>query len=69
MQHSSSGHSLDVRVRNPWQTLEPRVAWRNDRLAIREDAVVQPDGKQGTYTFVETSHSVVAVVRTTATTE
>lgn len=58
-----SNHSLSVEgVANPWQLVQPRVAWQDQRLTVRDDEVVQPDGRRGTFTFVETAHSVVAIV-------
>jgi 8-oxo-dGTP pyrophosphatase MutT (NUDIX family) len=56
---------LDCSGPNPWQTRASRVAFDNGRLRVREDQVVQPDGQPGTYTYVELSEPVVAIVPVT----
>lgn len=52
--------------RNPWRTLSSRVAYRNEWIAIREDALVRPDGSTGTFAVVEIppSAGIVAVDET-----
>ena len=47
---------------NPWQTLTTGVVYDNGRLRLREDRVLQPDGRPGRYTFVEIPWPIVAVV-------
>ena len=44
--------------RNPWTTLQSRIAYSNDWIRIREDQVLRPDGKQGIYGVVVTRPSV-----------
>src|SRR5262249_40758856 len=56
---------LDCSGANPWQTRASRVAFDNGRLRVREDEVVQPDGKPGAYTYVELPDPVVAIVPVT----
>jgi ADP-ribose pyrophosphatase len=47
---------------NPWQTLTSTVVYDNGRLRLREDAVLQPDGARGSYTFIELPTPIVAIV-------
>lgn len=44
--------------RNPWTTLQSRIAYSNDWLRIREDNVLRPDGQPGLYGVVEIRPSV-----------
>jgi 8-oxo-dGTP pyrophosphatase MutT (NUDIX family) len=44
--------------RNPWKTLDSRVAYKNPWLRVREDRVVRPDGGPGIYGVVEIRPSV-----------
>ncbi|HEV7665815.1 MAG TPA: NUDIX hydrolase [Chloroflexota bacterium] len=53
---------LDVDGPNPWKIESSRVIYDNGRLRLREDAVIQPDGAPGMYTFLEAAWPVVAVV-------
>jgi 8-oxo-dGTP pyrophosphatase MutT (NUDIX family) len=53
---------LDVRGDNPWRLRSSRVVYDNGRLRLREDAVVQPDGQPGSYTYLELPWPVVAIV-------
>ncbi|MCO6430782.1 MAG: NUDIX hydrolase [Deltaproteobacteria bacterium] len=41
-------------VNNPWKTCSSTVVYRNDWIAVREDKVIRPDGKEGIYGVVET---------------
>src|SRR5436309_646416 len=52
----------DAEGANPWTTVERRVAWENERLRLRDDRVLQPDGQPGTYTFVQIPRAVVGIV-------
>ncbi|MBV9355631.1 MAG: NUDIX hydrolase [Chloroflexi bacterium] len=56
---------LDCSGTNPWQTRASRIGFDNGRLRVREDQVVQPDGKAGAYTYVELPDPVVAIVPVT----
>jgi 8-oxo-dGTP pyrophosphatase MutT (NUDIX family) len=40
-------------MQNPWSTLSSRVVYRNPWLALREDKVIRPDGKEGIYSVIE----------------
>jgi 8-oxo-dGTP pyrophosphatase MutT (NUDIX family) len=53
---------LDLDGPNPWKLERSRVIYDNGRLRVREDAVIQPDGVPGSYTFVEAPWPVVAIV-------
>jgi 8-oxo-dGTP pyrophosphatase MutT (NUDIX family) len=57
-----SSDTLDLSGPNPWQTQSSRVVFDNGRLRLREDAVIQPDGAPGSYTFVELPWPVAAIV-------
>ena len=46
---------------NPWQTLDKKIAYRDDNFEIHRDKVIQPDGKPGWYTYL-TGKVVVVVV-------
>jgi 8-oxo-dGTP pyrophosphatase MutT (NUDIX family) len=53
---------FDVEGPNPWRTKSSRVVYDNGRLRLREDEVTQPDGEQGSYTYIELAWPVVAIV-------
>jgi ADP-ribose pyrophosphatase len=53
---------LSVEGANPWQTRSSAVVYDNGRLRLLEDAVIQPDGQPGQYTYIEVPWPVVAVV-------
>jgi 8-oxo-dGTP pyrophosphatase MutT (NUDIX family) len=44
-----------------WRTLGSRVVYENQRLRVREDDVVQPDGSPGVYSVVELADFAVVV--------
>ena len=44
--------------RNPWKTLDSRIAYTNPWLRVREDRVIRPDGGPGIYGVVEIRPSV-----------
>lgn len=50
---------------NPWKTLGSREIYANPWLALREDQVIRPDGKQGIYGVITTriATGVVALSR------
>jgi 8-oxo-dGTP pyrophosphatase MutT (NUDIX family) len=54
---------MDHESDNPWQRLGSRVVYRNSWLAVREDAIIRPDGNEGIYGVVEMrpSTGVVAI--------
>jgi 8-oxo-dGTP pyrophosphatase MutT (NUDIX family) len=43
---------------NPWKTLATRIVYANPWLRLREDTVIQPDGREGIYGVVEMRPSV-----------
>jgi len=47
---------------NPWKTNETRQIYENPWLRIREDAVIQPDGKPGIYGVVHFRNKAVGVL-------
>jgi 8-oxo-dGTP pyrophosphatase MutT (NUDIX family) len=47
-----------VPQRNPWTTLQSRIAYSNEWLRLREDQVLRPDGQPGLYGVVEIRPSV-----------
>jgi len=49
-----------------WQTLRSRVAYENNWIRVREDAVLRPDGSPGIYGVVEVRAPAVFVVPVTA---
>jgi ADP-ribose pyrophosphatase len=53
---------LDLSGSNPWQTRAQRVLFENADLRLHEHTVVQPDGQDGTYVFLEVAWPVVAIV-------
>jgi 8-oxo-dGTP pyrophosphatase MutT (NUDIX family) len=44
--------------RNPWKTLQSKIAYQNAWLRVREDQVIRPDGGPGIYGVVEIRPSV-----------
>lgn len=52
--------------KNPWKTLGSRVAYQNEWLRLREDAVIRPDGREGIYSVVELRPSVGIVAMNAA---
>lgn len=46
----------------PWKTLQARTVFQNQYLKVREDIVRQPDGKRGTYAYMDHGGGVGAVV-------
>lgn len=40
-------------MKNPWKTLGSKLIYRNPWMAVREDRVIQPDGKPSIYGVVE----------------
>jgi 8-oxo-dGTP pyrophosphatase MutT (NUDIX family) len=58
----SPGEELDLAGDSPWQLQAVNVVYQDDRLRVRRDMVVQPDGHSGTYTFIELPRPVVGIV-------
>ncbi len=62
-EHSvTRNHVLDLSGPNPWQTESSRIVFDNGRIRLRDDVVVQPDGRPGRYTFVELPWPVAGIV-------
>lgn len=59
---SADDFEMDAVLPNPWQTVAPIVAFEDEHLRVRRDRVIQPDGSQGTYTFVELPAPIVVVL-------
>jgi 8-oxo-dGTP pyrophosphatase MutT (NUDIX family) len=57
----AGGGSLPRTTENPWRTTGSRVAYETPYVRVREDAVVRPDGKPGTYSVVDVGYPVVVV--------
>jgi ADP-ribose pyrophosphatase len=53
---------LDTDGPNPWQTRSSSILFDNGRLRLMKDAVTQPDGLPGSYTYLELPYPVVAIV-------
>jgi 8-oxo-dGTP pyrophosphatase MutT (NUDIX family) len=47
---------------NPWKTLSKRPVYENPWIAVREDRVIRPDGRQGIYGVVHFKNSAVGVL-------
>jgi 8-oxo-dGTP pyrophosphatase MutT (NUDIX family) len=56
---------LELAETNPWRTVEVGAAYRNERLTLRQDRVVQPDGVEGEYVFLSLAGPVVGIVPVT----
>ena len=50
--------------RGPWQCLDSRVVYTNPWITVREDRVLQPDGRPGIYGVVECNPAVGVVALT-----
>lgn len=47
---------------NPWETLETRLVYENPWIRVREDRVLQPDGRPGIYGVVHFRNRAVGVL-------
>jgi 8-oxo-dGTP pyrophosphatase MutT (NUDIX family) len=48
--------------RNPWETLSQRIVYeRAPFLRVREDEVIRPDGKPGTYSVTDSGNSNIVI--------
>ena len=52
---------LGMLRRNPWKTINSRIAYENPWVRVREDRVIRPDGKPGIYGVVEIRPSIGVV--------
>src|SRR5437870_3374944 len=57
--------SLNLDGLNPWRTCSSSVVFENSHLRLRQDAVIQPDGASGTYTYIELPWPIVVIVPVT----
>lgn len=48
--------------RNPWTTLSRRLVYENPWIAVREDQILQPDGRPGIYGVVQFKNKAVGVL-------
>ena len=48
--------------KSPWKTLSSKVIYKNPWLSLREDRVIQPNGKPGIYSVVKTRGVSVFVI-------
>jgi 8-oxo-dGTP pyrophosphatase MutT (NUDIX family) len=53
---------LELDGPNPWTTRSTRIVFDSGRLRLREDSVTQPDGRPGSYVYLEVPTPVVAIV-------
>jgi 8-oxo-dGTP pyrophosphatase MutT (NUDIX family) len=49
-------------VTNPWKTLESKRIYENPWISIKEDQVIQPDGKPGIYGTVHFKNKAIGVL-------
>ncbi|MBZ0187469.1 MAG: NUDIX domain-containing protein [Candidatus Obscuribacterales bacterium] len=47
---------------NPWQTRDSKLIYENPWIKVREDSVVQPDGKPGIYGVVHFKNKAIGVL-------
>ena len=47
---------------NPWKTLSSRPIYENPWISVREDQVLQPDGRPGIYGVVHFKHLAVGIL-------
>lgn len=69
MLHASVIDAFDLDGANPWRTQDSRVVYDNGFLRVREDRVVQPDGRPGTFAYLDTPWPVVGIVPLTESAE
>jgi 8-oxo-dGTP pyrophosphatase MutT (NUDIX family) len=53
---------LDIDGANPWRTESSRVVFDDGRLRLYQDEVLQPDGRPGSYAYLEVAAPIVSVV-------
>ncbi len=47
---------------NPWTTLSSRAIYDNPWISVREDQILQPDGRPGIYGVVHFKHTAIGVL-------
>jgi 8-oxo-dGTP pyrophosphatase MutT (NUDIX family) len=45
-------------MKNPWKTLSSKEVYKNNWIRVREDKVIQPNGKEGIYGVIEIKPAV-----------
>ncbi len=53
---------FDLSGENPWRTNGTALVYENKYLRLREDAVLGPDGRPGTYTYIEFPAPIIGIV-------
>lgn len=48
----------------PWKTLSSKVVYETSWIKMREDAVIDPEGNPGSYSFLDTPPAVLIIPRT-----
>ncbi len=51
-----------TQITSPWQTKGTRTVYENPWIKVREDEVVQPDGKPGIYGVVQFKNTAIGVL-------
>ncbi len=59
---TETSKTFKVDESNPWTTKETRDIYKNAWIHLREDAVIQPDGKPGIYGVVHFRNKAVGVL-------
>jgi 8-oxo-dGTP pyrophosphatase MutT (NUDIX family) len=52
----------DAESNNPWTTLDSRAIYENAWISVREDRVIRPDGRPGTYGVVHYKKKAIGVL-------
>lgn len=47
---------------NPWKTLSSSDVYENEWFSVREDQVIRPDGKSGTYSVVSAERLAIGIL-------
>ena len=45
-----------------WKKISSKIIYQTPWIKVREDKVIQPDGKQSQYTFLDTPESCMIIV-------
>ncbi|CAN5203497.1 hypothetical protein BH10CYA1_BH10CYA1_49320 [soil metagenome] len=51
-----------TQIKSPWQTKKTRFIYENPWIKVREDDVIQPDGKPGIYGVVHFKNTAIGVL-------
>lgn len=51
---------------NPWQTVQSNSVYQDEWISVRRDEVIRPDNQPGSYTYIESSDSVLVVALNSA---